>query len=417
MTKLDALWRRPVLVATLVGCVFYLAAASSPTTGLWSHRFGGDVDVYEYIAQKSRSEVPIRDFTFEYPPASLVAFLPPMWAQEALQHAGIAGLTYTDLFKAAMLICGLFIVFIVASTANFLGNEPWKVLAASAVVGISPLVLGPTALNWYDSWPTLLTIATVGLFVRRHFTAALALLGVAVAAKLFALVLLPILLLQAARTVGWKRTRVPALGFLATTAVCFGTAAVLSLKGARYPFSYLIHRPVEIESTAGSILGLFRLAGWWHVYKETSYGSVNFVGRQAAVLALVIAVVGGVALLALWWRSALVRLAPATLIAWCTAAIAIALASSKVFSPQYMVWLVPFVALTLRRTALLTLTVALVLTRIWFPEHWSHFNNIPRMFALALPRNLAVCLLAVLLVFVRGPSAESLEERPPGQLR
>jgi hypothetical protein len=124
-----------------------------------------------------------------------------------------------------------------------------------------------------------------------------------------------------------------------------------------------------------------------------------------------------VALLALWLRSAFVRLAPATLIAWCTAAIAIALASSKVFSPQYMVWLVPFVALTLRRTALLALTVALVLTRLWFPEHWDHFNNIPRMFALALPRNLAVCLLAVLLLFARGPGAERLAARPPGRMR
>jgi hypothetical protein len=271
---------------------------------------------------------------------------------------------------------------------------------------VSPLVLGPTVLSWYDTWPTLLTLATVALFVRRHFTGALALLGVAVAAKLFALVLLPILLLQAARTVGWKRTGLPAAGFLATTALFFGSAAVLNLKGARYPFTYLIHRPVEIESTAGSIIGLLHRAGWWAIDKQTSYGSVNFEGRQAAVLGVVIAAVGAVALLALWGRSAFVRLSPDALIAWCTAAIAIALASTKVFSPQYMVWLVPFVALTLRRRApLLALTVAVVLTRLWFPEHWQHFNNISPMFALALPRNLAVCLIAVLLVFARGSSA------------
>ena len=267
-----------------------------------------------------------------------------------------------------MLICGLLIVFIVASTANFLWGDPWRVLAAAAVVGVSPLVLGPTALAWYDIWPTLLTIATVALFVRKRFTAAFALLGVAVATKFFALVLLPILLLQAARTVGWRRTLVPAIGFLATTVLFFGSAAALSVKGARYPFTYLIDRPIEIESTAGSIIGLFHLAGWWGIDVNNSYGSTNFEGRRAAVLGLVIAVVGGVALLALWWRSALVRLPPETLIAWCTAAIAIALASSKVFSPQYLVWLVPFVALTLRRTALLALTIA----------HRSHPHLVPR---------------------------------------
>jgi hypothetical protein len=57
------------------------------------------------------------------------------------------------------------------------------------------------------------------------------------------------------------------------------------------------------------------------------------------------------------------------------------------------------VALTLQPMALLALTAAVVLTRIWFPEHWSYFNNIQSMFALAPARNLAVCLVAVLLLF------------------
>jgi hypothetical protein len=79
------LWRRPVLVAALLGCVLYLAAASSPTTGLWSHRFGGDWDVYEFYAQKTREgEAPYRDFLIEYPPGSLVAFVPPLLTVEGL---------------------------------------------------------------------------------------------------------------------------------------------------------------------------------------------------------------------------------------------------------------------------------------------------------------------------------------------
>jgi hypothetical protein len=400
-TKLNQLWGRPVLVATLAGCVLYLAAASSPTTGLWSRHFRGDVDTYEFYAQKTHNEIPIRDFPLEYPPASLVVILPPMWVQEALQHAGIA-VSYTALFKTAMLICGLLIVFIVASTANFLWGDPRRVLAAVVAVGVSPLALGPISISWYDMWPTLLTIAAVGLFVRRQLTAAFALLGFAIAAKLFGLVLLPLLLVQALRWVGWKRTLAPFAAFLATTAICFGTAAILSVRGLRYPFSYLINRPVEIESTAGSIVGLEHIAGWRKAGTHVSYGSMNFEGTHAAHLGVVIAIVGAVALLALWWRSAMVSLSPQALIARSTAVIAIAIASSKVFSPQYLVWLVPFVALTLRRAALLTLAVAVVLTRLWFPEHWQHFNNIPPMFALAAPRNLAIWLLAIVLIFGRG---------------
>ena len=385
-------------MATLVGCILYIAAASSPTTGLWSHRFRGDVDVYKFYAKKSHDEVPIRDFPIEYPPAALVVFLTPLWAKEGLQHLGVDGLSYTDLFKALMLICGLLIVFIVASTTNVVWSDRRRVLAAAVVVGVSPLALGPIALSWYDMWPTLLTIATVALFVRRQLTAAFALLGFAIAAKLFALVLLPLLLMQALRMVGRRRTLVPAAAFLCTTAICFGAAAILSVRGLRYPFTYLIDRPVEIESTAGSIIGLEHIAGWRKVGTHTSYGSINFEGSHAAHLGLVIAIVGAVALLALWWRSAIVSLSPQALIARCTAAIAIALACSKVFSPQYLVWLVPFVALTLGGAALLMLAAAVVLTRLWFPEHWQHFDNIPPMFALAAVRNLAVCVLAIALL-------------------
>jgi hypothetical protein len=401
-----------VLVAALLGCVLYLAAASSPTTGLWSHRFGGDWDVYEFYAQKTREgEAPYRDFLIEYPPGSLVAFVPPLLTVEGLQHLGFMGLGYVGAFKASMLICGFLIVFVVASTANQLWRDPRRVVTAAAVVGISPLVLGPTTLNWYDIWPTLLTIGTVAFFVRRRFDAASTFLGVAIAAKLFALVLVPLLVFQALRTLGWKRTLRAGTWFVLSLALFFGTAATLSLKGARYPISYLVDRPVEIESTAGSITGLFRLAGWWHLDTDTSYGSVNFEGRQAAILGVGIAITEVGALLALWWRLARGSLSPEALIALCTAAIAIALACSKVFSPQYLVWLVPFVALSSRRTALLALAVAAVLTRIWFPERWSEFNNIPPMFALAFPRNLAVILLAVLLIYGSGSREASRSSR------
>jgi hypothetical protein len=136
--------RRPVLVAALVGCLLYLAAASSPTTGLWSHRFSGDSDVYGYYAQKVHDgQAPYRDFQIEYPPGALVAFVPPVYELEALHHAGLTGLTYTDVFKATMLIWGLLIVGVVATTAKLLWRDPRRVLVASMVVGISPLVLGP----------------------------------------------------------------------------------------------------------------------------------------------------------------------------------------------------------------------------------------------------------------------------------
>jgi Glycosyltransferase family 87 len=387
-----------VVVATFLGCALYVAAASSPTTGLFSHRFRGDTDDYHYYAERSRHEVPIRDFQLEYPPASLVVFLTPLWAQDGLRELGIGAPSYAALFKAVMLICGFLIVLIVVSTAHWLWRDHSRTLIAGLAVGLSPLALGPTALSWYDVWPTLLAIAAVAFFVRGRLVLAFALLGLAIGAKLFAVVLLPILLAQTFRSVGRRRALIPLAAFVATTAVCFGTAAILSLRGARYPFSYLLDRPVEIESSAGSIVGLLHIFGWLKVDTHVSYGSLNFEGSFAANLGLVIAVVGAIAVFALWWRSAAVTLSHEALIARCTAAIAIAVAASKVLSPQYMVWLVPFVVLAFRRAAAAMLTAAVVLTRIWFPERWHYFNNIPPLFGLAAARNLAVCLLAVTLL-------------------
>jgi hypothetical protein len=390
-----------VLLATLIGCFVYFGSASSPTTGLWSHEFRTDVPVYESYAERSREEIPIRDFKIEYPPASLLAFLPPMWAKDVLGDGGVTGVSYTALFKAEMLIFGLLVVFIVAATAQALWGNRRRTLASALVVGVSPLVLGPIALSWYDTWPTLLTIAAIALFVRHHLTASFGVLGLAIGAKLFALVLVPLLVVQALRRLGGKQALFPLGVLLATTAIIFGTAAILSVKGARYPFTYLIDRPIEIESTAGSIVGLEQVAGWRRVERNDSYGSVNFEGSDAAHLGAALAVIGLLLLLLLWWRSASVTLSAQTLIARSTAAIAIALAASKVFSPQYLVWLVPLVALTLRPRALVALAAAVVLTRIWFPERWAEFNDIPPLFALAAPRNLAVCLLAAVLIFDR----------------
>jgi hypothetical protein len=403
-----------VLLATLVGCFAYLGAASSPTTGLWSHEFHTDVPVYESYAQRSRHEVPIRDFTIEYPPASLLAFLPPMWAKDALGHVGVTGVSYAALFKTEMLIFGLLVVFIVASTAQALWGDRRRTVASALVVGISPLVLGPISLSWYDMWPTLLTIAAMALFVRNRLATSFGLLGLAIAAKLFALVLVPLLVVQALRDRG-KQALLPVGVLFATTAIAFGAAAILSLKGARYPFTYLVDRPVEIESTAGSIVGLEQVAGWRTLERRESYGSINFEGNDAAYLGAALGLIGLLLLLLLWWRSATVTLSAQTLIARSTAAIAIALAASKVFSPQYLVWLVPLVALTSRRTALVVLATAVVLTRVWFPERWAEFNDIPPLFALAAPRNLAICLLAAVLIFDRvhqKPRARTV--RSPG---
>jgi hypothetical protein len=98
------------------------------------------------------------------------------------------------------------------------------------------------------------------------------------------------------------------------------------------------------------------------------------------------------------------------------AAVAATLAFGKVFSPQFVIWLVPLVPLVRGRRGLAAgalLVAALVLTQLWFPHHyWPLAQGFEeRESWLLLGRDLAVAALAALLVWPRRPSEhESLGE-------
>ena len=67
-----------------------------------------------------------------------------------------------------------------------------RIAVAAGVVAVSPLIVGPVFLNTYDLFPALLTIAAVLAFLRDRERTAYVLLALAVAAKVYPLVLLPL---------------------------------------------------------------------------------------------------------------------------------------------------------------------------------------------------------------------------------
>jgi thiamine transporter ThiT len=95
------------------------------------------------------------------------------------------------------------------------------------------------------------------------------------------------------------------------------------------------------------------------------------------------------------------------------AAVATLLAFGKVFSPQYMIWLVPFVVLVAGRRGIaagMLTAAALGLTHLWFPHHYevlASFYAKPSFEVLL--RNLTVVALAAVLVWPRS------EERSSGR--
>ncbi|MFK0168471.1 glycosyltransferase 87 family protein [Streptomyces sp. NPDC090306] len=145
-------------------------------------------------------------------------------------------------------------------------------------------------------------------------------------------------------------------------------AAVLVLLAAlfRHPLSFLAQqggRGVQIESLGGTALGLARHAGWPGGVRY-QYGAMEFTGPHVAAVAHVSLALSAVAgALLLLWRVRARHWTEATPPDAALTAVLLFTVTSRVISPQYMVWLVGLAAvcLTSRQTTQRPV-VALVLT-------------------------------------------------------
>ncbi|MGW3409841.1 glycosyltransferase 87 family protein [Streptomyces sp. NPDC000888] len=143
----------------------------------------------------------------------------------------------------------------------------------------------------------------------------------------------------------------------AWTSAVVTAAAMLTLLTAAFgnPFGFLRQqggRGVQIESLGGTVLGLARHAGWPGTVRY-QYGAMEFVGPYvsavaAVSLALTVAAFG----LLLLWRVRARHWTAATPYDAALAAALLFTVTSRVISPQYMVWLLGLsaVCLTSRHT-------------------------------------------------------------------
>lgn len=140
------------------------------------------------------------------------------------------------------------------------------------------------------------------------------------------------------------------------TAVAAAAAMLLVLALAfRAPLSFLGGqggRGVQIESLGGTALALARFAGWPGRVRYR-YGSMEYVGPWVDVVATASLALTAVAFaVLLWWRVRARRHTAATPYDAALCAVLLFTVTSRVISPQYLVWLLGLAAvcLTSRRT-------------------------------------------------------------------
>ncbi|MFM9447626.1 glycosyltransferase 87 family protein [Streptomyces acidiscabies] len=328
---------------------------------------------------------PTHDALWQYPPGAGAVMLSP---------ALLPFLSYFQAFVVLTLVCDAVTTAALARAGSAPGRSPAG--AALWVCGL-PLLLH-TPLARYDVQVTMLGVLSLVTMARRPRVAgAFAALGALV--KVWPALLLLGAPKGRATRAAWAGATVTAVTVLAVLAAAFD-----------HPFSFLREqggRGVQIESLGGTVLLFATHAGWPGAVRY-QYGAIEFVGPYVADVADASLALTAVAFaLLLLWRLRSRRHTPATPFDAALCAVLLFTVTSRVISPQYMIWLVGLsaVCLTSRHTVQRPVTAlvlaATAVSAVVYPGLYGQVTACTWLgCALMLLRN-GLLLTAAVLSFVR----------------
>jgi len=314
----------------------------------------GDQSLYDRYAWAFwAGHPPLRSLPAEYPLLALVpvslTILPPLP-------------DFVSVFAVWMLAL---LVGVVLAVARRESPKVAEVLVVTVAVGAWGTVLGR-----YDLVPAAVTLAALWAARDRRFGLAYALLAAGALLKLYPALLVPVVAIEHCRALGHHplRGRPPravlaGVGlFCLLTAAGFAVAFLLDPAGWLGPFTYNARRPLQVESLPATLLWLSGFVGF-PVGPDKSFGSDNLVGQLAAPIGLVAdaTLVAGLAWVYVTQARGRMRVAAAF-----AACLLVVICAGRVLSPQYLIWVLPFVAIVLRRHDPLWLAIC-ALTLIVFP--------------------------------------------------
>ncbi|GHD97956.1 glycosyltransferase 87 family protein [Streptomyces alanosinicus] len=270
---------------------------------------------YEVLRQGT---FPLDDVTWQYPPAAAL----PILAPAVLPFLSYAHAFFLLAFLADVVVTGLLL---------YPGRRPDRSLRGAWVWVAGVPLLGPTVYARYDVMVTAVAVAAVLAGVRQPRV-----MGALTAFGALLKVWPALLLVGCFRRRAWASAAVTAAGLAALFAV--------SMPGAFAFLTFQRERGTEVESLGALVFHVARHFGW-QGQVLLNYGSVEFLGPyvnevSTAALALTGTAFGWLLL----WRLRARRREPHTLAEAAFTAVLLFTVTSRVISPQYMVWLVGLAA-------------------------------------------------------------------------
>ncbi|MFD9970933.1 glycosyltransferase 87 family protein [Streptomyces sp. NPDC059011] len=296
---------------------------------------------------------PLDDVTWQYPPAAALAILSP---------GVLPFLDYARAFFVLALVCDAAVLGLL----QYAGRRPGRSTRGMWFWIAGVPLLGPTAYARYDLMVTAVAVAALFAAARRPAVAG-ALAGFGAMLKVW-----PVLLLT-----GLRQGR--AWGAATVTAASLLLVLSASMPGALAFLGFQRDRGTEVESLGALVFHVARHFGW-EGQVLLNYGSVEFLGPyvplvSGVALGLTAAAFGWLAV----WRLRASEFSTATPADAAFTAVLLFTTTSRVISPQYLVWLLGLAAVCLAfrssRMALPSLLV-LVATGLTFLEFPVWFDKV-----------------------------------------
>lgn len=326
----------------------------------------------------------------EYPWPTLIAFSLPLL---------VPAYWYQVAFAVLMALVAVFIYYLLVYHRS----------RRAAIAYAFYLVVGAwgTAEGRFDLIPSALTLLALICAVHKRWHWAFVYLALGTMFKFYpAILLLPFFLAQQMESrephFSWRRL-LPVGTFAGVCAAIMVISLLFCVEGTLEPFGYFGQRPIQVESASATLLWLFSFVGF-KLKAVFSFGSLNVL----SALSLVVSVVGTLLMLLglaytyrLQWRGKL------DLATSCLLTLLIVIFTGKVFSPQYLIWVVPFVAYVgqNRRMWLLSWGAIGALTTWIYPYIYNmtpkliNVPSLPLFFPVVALRNTLLLLFIIALLY------------------
>jgi hypothetical protein len=337
-------WLRTALeLAVLSGALF---EAYWLATQVWRLTESDVAEYFTYARAFWLGQPPFHTLPKEYPPLSIVPFtltlLPPL-----PDHTAVFA------FWMAVLVLLGFVAFLrFASHRRALAYAVYLLLGASA-----------TVLARFDLVPALVTVGALWATQRRRFDLAYVLLAAGILLKLYPAFLVPLVAIaqwqaeaqgsmalagaspgevarRIARHPATARVARGALLCLAPVALFYACALLVGPDAALSTFRDASLRPIQVESVPATLLWLGTSVGF-HAKPDISFSSHNYIGPLDTVLKPLSALALVAGCLWVYWRQAHGRLSIDRAFLAC---LCVVVATNKLLSPQYFIWLLPVAA-------------------------------------------------------------------------